>query len=149
MWDFSGRVISSSQRPLSEYSKTNTRDEYHVFSKIFFCFTVMYLYFFVLALPFIVQHTHTQHKHPCPRRDSNAQPQQAIRQRFEPEAADLQLRPHNHCHDPDHVNSDCFLYVKQSISQEMFKNLCNHLTNFQRISLKKVVYNNRLLPTTW
>jgi hypothetical protein len=40
--------------------------------------SVLHLYYyFVLAVPFVLNVQHTQLKHPCPRRDSNTQSQQA------------------------------------------------------------------------
>ena len=58
---------------------------------IFFLFSVLHLYYFfvliVLAVPFILTVQHTQHKHPCPRRNSNPQSQQASGCRPTPQTA--------------------------------------------------------------
>ena len=47
-----------------------------VYSFFFFLCTCFFV-LIVLAMPFVLTVQHTQHKHPCPRRDSNSQPQQA------------------------------------------------------------------------
>ena len=49
-----------------------------------FCSLYFILVLIVLAVPFILTVQHTQHKHPCPRRDSNPQSQQAIGRRHAP-----------------------------------------------------------------
>jgi hypothetical protein len=41
------------------------------------CILSVILLLIVLALPFVLAVQHTQHNHPCPRRDSNPQSQQA------------------------------------------------------------------------
>ena len=55
--------------------------EYRPHQDFLFSLSILYLHCFVvivLALLFVLIVQHTQHKHPCPRRDSNPQPKQAI-----------------------------------------------------------------------
>ena len=66
-------MIGSSQRDKTQHSKQ--RDICASVGIFYSWFSVLHLYyFFVLAVPFVLI---VQHKHPCPRRDLNPQPQQA------------------------------------------------------------------------
>ena len=67
-----GRMVPS---VASEKIPSDTTGEF------FFLFSVLHLYYcfvlIVLAVPFALTVQHTHRKHPCPRRDSNPQSQQA------------------------------------------------------------------------
>ena len=81
-------LLWTRDRPVAETThNTHNRQTSMPPGRIFFLFCVVCLYFFVLivlTLCLLSLLYDTQHKHPCPRRDSNPQSQQAIGRRPSP-----------------------------------------------------------------